>query len=414
MHEADHIGLLGRVPSIRELDNANIRMTELSAKIANIILQDTCHLHTNECERYNKNKKDKHNQMIPYLTQKSTMDVLSRIRSYSFNQEVMLAEGISMRFLANGHLSGSASVLFEIKNDNYEVQRVLFSGDTSGTKPIPFTKPLDIKGMKINHIISEATYNNRLIDKNNFKSEFEKYIKETCIQKKGKIVCPVFSVGRSTNTLLQLRKVYEDNPEFKEFKIYFCSPLACKANRILCDKDNLEFYDEQWHKEIDIINWEQVEYVDSFKQLKKVLSDKEPCIYLASAGMVNAYSEYIIGQLISSKKNRVVFLGYQSEGSKGRLLLDGIQKSMTIEDFDGKRKSVSIKATISETKGQSGHADYKELCDLWSSVEKKKLKTIVINHGNPEGMNFFKKQLEKVLPNVDVKIAKYNEIIKLY
>lgn len=410
---ADHIGLLGRVSSIEELDNVPIRMTELCTKISTIILEDACHLHNKECEKYNKNKKSKNKQMIPYMTPKSVEEVLGRIRSYSYDQEIIVAEGITVQFLSAGHLSGASSILFTIRDGEYEVERVLFSGDTSGIKPVPFTKPLNIKGLKINHIISEATYNDRRIEEDNFEEEFENYIKETCIEKRGKICCPVFSVGRSTNTLMKLRKVYEKNPQFKDIKIYFCSPLACKSHKILCDKSNLEFYDEQWHEEIDIINWGQVEYVENFKHLQKVLSTTEPCIYLASAGMVQAYSQYIIGRLISKKINRIVFLGYQAEGTKGRLLLDGIQKSMTIEDEDGTKKSVLIKSKISETKGQSGHSDYKDLCDLWSSVEKKKLKTILLNHGNPEGMEFFKNELEKVLPNVNVKITKYNELVRL-
>jgi metallo-beta-lactamase family protein len=409
----DHIALLGRVPSIPELDNAHIRMTELSAKIAGIILQDTCHLHTKECEKSAKNVKDKSKQMIPYITQKSTDEVIERIQSYSFDQEIRLDEGIVMTYLPNGHLSGSASILIEVREGKYEKKSILFSGDTSGTKPIIFTKPLDIKERKIDFIISESTYNNKLIEKDNFETEFTKYIQETCMEKKGKIICPIFSVGRSSNSLIKLRKVYEEHPEFKSIKVYLASPMAVKSHVLLCSESNLEFYSEEWHKEIDIVDWTQVTYVESFKAVLKMLANPDPCVIFASAGMVKAYSEYIIGQLISTRKNRVVFVGYQGEGTQGKTILEGIQKSMTVEDQDGNRKSVGINAKISNTKGQSGHADYKELCRLWSSVEKKKLKTILLNHGNPDGMHFFKNELEKVLPNVEVKITKYNEVVRL-
>jgi len=407
---ADHIALLGRVPGISQLDNAHIRMTELSAKIANIILQDTCHLHMKECE---KSAKNKGKPMTSYITQKSTDEVIERIQSYSFDQEIRLTEGIVMTFLSNGHLSGSASILIEIREGLYEKKTILFSGDTSGTKPIIFTKPLDIKERKIDFIVSEATYNNKLIEKDNFESEFTKYIQETCIEKKGRIICPVFSVGRSSNCLVKLRNVYKLHPEFKDIKIYLASPMACKSHHLLCSKTNLEFYADEWQEEIDIVDWNQVEYIESFKALLKMLNNPDSCVILASAGMVKAYSEYVIGQLISAKKNRVVFCGYQAEGTKGRLLLDGIQKTMTVEDQDGNRKSVGINAKISNVVGQSGHLDYKDLCKLWSSVEKKKLKTILLNHGNPDGMHFFKKELEKVLPNVDVRITKYNEVVRL-
>lgn len=405
---------MGRVSGIEELENANIRMTELSAKIAKIILEDTVYLHMKEVDKFNNRIKDKHKQMTPYITPRSTSEVLDRIRSYSFDTEIVLADGITCKFLSTGHLSGASSILIEVRENEYNVERVLFSGDTSGTKPIPFTKPLDIKAMKINHIISEATYNDRLISKNNAEKELEEYIKETCIEKRGKIICPVFAVGRSSNMIYYLRRVYERNPQFKKIKVYLCSPMAVKAHKLLCEEDNFEFYDERWHEEIKLISrWSQIEYIDDFKYLQSKLVDKEPCIYLASAGMVKAYSEYIIGQLISHKNNRVVFCGYQVSGTKGELLQSGVQKSMTIEDIEGNKKSVPIRATISNIEGLSGHADYRELCGLWSSVEKKKLKNILLNHGNPNGMEFFKRELEKVLPNVNVRITKYNETIRL-
>jgi len=351
--------------------------------------------------------------MVPYITQKSTDEIIERIQSYSFDQEIRLAEGIVMFFIPNGHLSGSASILIEMREGLYEKKTILFSGDTSGTKHIIFTKPLDIKERKIDFIVSEATYNNKLIEKDNFESEFTKYIQETCIERKGRIICPVFSVGRSSNCLVKLRHVYEAHPEFKDIKVYLASPMACKAHHLLCSKSNLEFYSEEWQEEIDVVDWNQVEYIESFKALLKVLNNPDSCVILASAGMVKAYSEYVIGQLISTKKNRVVFCGYQAEGTQGRMILDGIQKSMTIEDQDGKRRSVGINAKISNVVGQSGHSSYKELCELWSSVEKKKLKTILLNHGNPEGMPFFKRELQKALPNVDIKITKYNEVVRL-
>ena len=144
--------------------------------------------------------------------------LIERIRSYSFDQEIILEKDIVMTFLPNGHLSGSASILIEIREGAYEKKTILFSGDTSGTKSIIFTKPLDIKERKIDFILSESTYNDKLIEKDNFETEFTKYIQETCIEKNGRIICPIFSVGRSSNCLVKLRKIYKEHPEFKRCK----------------------------------------------------------------------------------------------------------------------------------------------------------------------------------------------------
>lgn len=352
--------------------------------------------------------------MIPYITEKTTEDAIESLRGYSYNKKIQLRDDIILTLIPAGHIAGACMVLIEIKDD-YEVKRVLFSGDTSGkNREIPFTMKPDLKDMKINYIITESTYNDRLIPKNNGEEKLEKYIRETCIQNKRNIAIPVFSIQRSTSMLLMLRKVFEKNPEFNKINVIFASPMACKSHKEICNPISEEFYDKKWIEDMDIINWKKVKYIENFKEVVEALKEKSPTIYLSSSGMAQGgYITYILSQLLTKKNNRIIFCGFQCEGTVGYCLLNKIQKNITIADKDGNKKSYPVKAKINEIEGMSSHCDYEDLINLYSEVEKKKLKTILLTHGDFKGMQFFKEKIEKEFKNVDIKIPKYNEVIRL-
>jgi metallo-beta-lactamase family protein len=124
------------------------------------------------------------------------------------------------------------------------------------------------------------------------------------------------------------------------------------------------------------------------------------------------YIKYILSKTITHKNNRVVFCGYQAEGTMGKLLIDGIQKNITIDDEEGK-KVVPIKAQINMINGLSSHGDYKDIINMFSKIEKKKLKNVLLTHGEPSVMDFYKNEWEKAFRGVNVRIPKYNETIKL-
>lgn len=408
----DHISGISRIPSFENF-HGKILMTELTAKLGIINLQDGCYLHNKEIERVNKHKKNKNMQYMPYITPNSVDKIIGMMQGYSYNQEIKLNNNTTLMFLPAGHIGGASMVLIKVRED-YDVQTILFTGDTSAEKELPFTMKPDLKEMKINHIITESTYNDRIIPKNNYEQELKLYIQQTCLENHAKLIIPVFAIARSTNILYYLKKVYKNNPQFENIKIYLCSPMAVKSHKELCNEENLVFYDEKWHKEIDLVNWKQVNYITEFKNVEKVVDLKEPSIYLAGSGMCNGgYIRYILSKTITHKNNRIVFCGYQGEGTLGKLLVDGEQKYITIDDEEEGKKQVQIKAKINMINGLSSHADYKDIINMFSKIEKKKLKNVLLTHGNPEGMEFYKNEWEKAFPMVKVEIPKYNKVIKL-
>lgn len=410
----DHCSLLPRLPALGY--NGTIITTQLSAELSEINLLDACKIHLKEIEKENNIKKKKTNKYkepyIPLFTQASTQWAIDNMRGYSYNQEIILNSKVSLKLIPSGHIGGASMVLITIK-DGYE-KNILFTGDTSCERDIPFTMKANIENMKIDYIITENTYGDRLIPKCNPVDEFAKYIKETCIEKQSKLLAPVFSISRSTNVLHYLKLAYEKYPELNEIPIYLCSPMAVKSHRVLGKDSSFEYYDDKWYEYKDLWNWSKITYVDSFKRMKEIMSRKEKAIYCASQGMLEAgFSQYIASQLLPKKNNRIVICGYQGVSTMGRNLLDGVQKSITIIDIDGNKSKVPIRADISMIDGLSSHADYKSLIDMFKTTKWTKIKKIIVVHGNEETCYIFANKLKNNF-NADVCVPNYGDIIKLY
>ena len=409
----DHLGNLGRLSALDF--KGKILMTSLTAELMEINLLDNCRLHNKQIEKENKAREKKKKTCEPYIplyTQASVQWAIENTRGYSYNKEVKLNSKVSATFIPSGHISGASCIVITI-NEKDNIRRMLFTGDISCDRNIPFTKKLNIKDEKFDYIQTENTYGDRLIPKTDIVAELKNYIIETCMVRNSKILIPVFSIARSTNMLFYLKELYKYNPKFNEVKIYFISPMACKAHSVIGKDVNFEFYDEQWKKHKDLWKWTNVEYIESFKKLQDIIDVNEKCIYLASSGMLTGgMSQFIASKLLIKKTNKILFCGYQAENSLGKQILSHEQKKITIVDIDGKKQEIPINCDIDLIDGCSSHADYEDIIKAFKTTKHSKIKKIIVTHGQEEVCDIFASKLKKEF-NADVHVPNYGETIKL-
>lgn len=400
----DHLGNLCNL--VRDGYKGDILCTAPTLRIMELSLYDSLFIQTRETEKYN--KRNKKNKLYPSFTNKTVSDTLDLVKGYDYNRKIVLTDNITVEFLPNGHLIGSSAILIEAR-DEYEVKRILFTGDTSGDKKIPFTKKLDIEGLKINYLISEGTYGGKPDEINTTEQQIEEYLMKTCFQRRGTIVIPVFSFGRSTTVLHYVKQVYDRCPEFNKIPVYLASPLANKSHRLYGEPDSFNFYDEKWKDYKDLWKWDKVNYIDSFDEVLRKLDNNKPKIILASSGMISGgFSNYLVSRFVADKRNSILLCGYQGNGCAGRVLLDGKQKEVNI---DG--KNVKICAKVEKLKGLSGHISGKKLCEIFNKTEKRKLRKIILTHGDENELYAFKDILSKTFDRTDVIIPNYKQIVKL-
>ncbi|MBU2565758.1 MAG: beta-CASP ribonuclease aCPSF1, partial [Candidatus Thermoplasmatota archaeon] len=119
--------------------------------------------------------------------------------------------------------------------------------------------------------------------------------------------------------------------------------------------------------------------VDSSEMRKKILSDTDPCIVLATAGMLNGgpVMEYI-KTWVSEKKNTLIFVGYQAEGTFGRRLQNGLEEFQFSEK--GKTITANVKMNMETVDGFSGHSDRRQLLNYVYRMEPRP-ERVILGHG---------------------------------
>lgn len=402
---ADHSAMLP--VAVMNGFKGDIIMTAPTMKLTELILTDSAFIQNRETERYNKTKKGKKNPIYPIYGQRHVENTLDRFKGYDYNRKIKLSDNIVLTLYSAGHLLGASSPYIEIKSGE-EIKRILFTGDTSGGKKLPFTKTPDFKDLKVDYLFSEGTYGDKIQGKNNIKEKLEKYIEQTILKDKGKVVIPVFSVGRSSSVVEYLHEIISENDRYEDVSVILASPMACKSHRIYGDRDSFNFYNKEYEKSKNIFTWSGIQYIEEYPILKKEVLNNKPQIVLVSSGMVcGGYSNAVALGMLPHDNSVMLFCGYQGLGSTGRIILE----SKIGDEIEIDNKIVERKCQI-DFMNMSSHADYKTIIKMIKDMRHTKIKKVFLNHGDEEPLSYFKDVLQKEL-NAEIIISDYDKWYKL-
>lgn len=187
--------------------------------------------------------------------------------------------------------------------------------------------------------------------------------------------------------LTVLYELYGDDKEWK-VPIYVDSPMACKISNLMCHIVN----EEQMHYWERVMRWNNVHFISEYNDSKALQDNSEPCIVLASSGMLTAGRSVAWTQkLLGSSKNHFLFCGYAPEGSLADKIKTGTQKYITIEG-----KSIPNKAFVTKLVSFSSHIQHDTMLNYYSDINCEKIALI---HGNFKDKENFCKELQKEYSN---------------
>jgi uncharacterized protein len=302
-----------------------------------------------------------------------TKDGLTRLgKSYKvcdFKKDVRIGD-LTVKFLPSGHIVGSSMITVTDGKST-----IIYSGDVNMVK----TKLLDgadARGVTAKTMIIESTYgakkdvfpNEGVIAQKTLKS-----IKETLTQG-GKVIIPSFAVGRAQEILLMLDD-YVNSGLLPKVPIYV-DGMINKAMRI--HRHNVIFCRKELQMRILMSDYDPFKSsnfipIESRTQRTKVVSEHESSIIVTTSGMLTGGPViYYLQRLAGNPINKVILVGYQAEGTPGRLLQDGAKK-LKLDKYN-----VDIKLNV-EMQHLSAHADRPQLERLIKSVTG--LKNVYIMHG---------------------------------
>lgn len=384
----DHSGLL---PYIYKLGfRGDIISTPATRDLCAIMLQDTAFIQAQDIRWYNKKMDRLHKPKVQPLYDNNHVErCMQHFVTVGYGRRYRLFDGVYLTFTNSGHMLGSAVCSFEIEEEG-EVKRIAYTGDIGRAKSHILCSPQPFP--QCDYLICESTYGDRLHD-DALVSEEELLgvVDSTCVYKKGKLLIPSFSVGRTQEIVYVLNKLYNDG-RLPHIPVYVDSPLSVNATHIFRMylgelnedvQDDLRFDD-------DPFGFNTLRYITDIRESKALNHNPNPCIIISASGMLEAGRiKHHVANHISDPSTTILIVGYCTPTSLGARIQNPDLKWISIFGFDHK-----IKAQVSKIEGFSGHGDYKEMIDyLTRSVNVEAVRRTFIVHGELAAQETYKDHL---------------------
>ncbi len=388
----DHSGMLPKL--YKDGFNGTIYATDVTCDLCNIMLRDSAHIQESEAEWRSRKSERAGGEIIePIYNMNDALGAISLFRRCNYGDIIYIDEDISIRFTDIGHLLGSACIEIWLCEGGVK-KKIVFSGDVGNTGQRIICDPKQID--ETDYLVIESTYGNRLHegDRKDAVSELAGYIQKA-LDRGGNVVIPSFAVGRTQEMLYAIREIKEKGlvTGHKDFPVYVDSPLAGEATSIFIQCNPVCFDEDTRaliNKGINPIWFDGLKITESLEESKLINFDDTPKVIISASGMCEAGRiKHHLKHNLWKENNIILFVGYQTAGSLGRRLLDGVQ---SVKLFG---EEITVNAEISALQGTSGHADRNGLVK-WIEAFKKKPELVFVNHGEASSCEDFRKLLENL------------------
>jgi metallo-beta-lactamase family protein len=355
------------------------------------MLLDSARIQERDAEYRNKkaNKKNKKKLVKPLYRSKHVAETMQRFCAMPYDHWFRIHPDVEIQYRDAGHILGSASVTLKIREKGKEL---LFGFTADIGRP---DRPIlrDPQQMpEVDFLICESTYGNR--DHESKAEETDRFldlIRHTCLEKKGKLIIPAFSVGRTQEIVYMLDQM-ENQKVLPRIPVYVDSPLAVNATQIF--GAHPECYDNELNEYMLVdenpFGFNNLLYVRDVEVSKSLNYSNEPCIIISSSGMMNAGRvRHHLHNNIDNPKNTFLIVGYCSPDTPGGMLLNGIKE---IKLFGEKKP---VRAQVERIESFSAHGDRYEMIEFVKN--QKKLRKMFLVHGEYETQVAFRDLLQKYI-----------------
>ena len=391
-----HIDHCGRIPLLVQRGfKGVIYCTDATADLVDVMLKDSGYIHEKEAEWKNRKAERAGKPLVkPLYTYNDAVESLKYIKPVLYDQLIELNEDMKVVFNDAGHILGSSIVELWVSEDD-NVSKLVFSGDL-GVKGRPILRdPVIIK--KADYVIMETTYGNRLHEQNTKSIEDLMNIVVKTIKRGGTVVIPSFAVGRTQELIYEFNRFYEEREEYRKIlenlMVYVDSPMATTATEVF--RKNAQVFDEETKKYIlngnNPLDFKNLKFTRTTEESQYLNMDQHPKVIISASGMCEAGRiRHHLKHNLWNPKSSIVFVGYQAEGTLGRMLVEGADSVILFGE------EIHVNAEIYNLEGFSGHADRDGLLS-WLSGFREKPSEIFLVHGEAESKLEFAKIIKQEL-----------------
>jgi metallo-beta-lactamase family protein len=401
----DHSGALPI--ALKKGFRGNIHATSATRDVAQIILLDSANIQQKDYEILQE-KSAKHPERNltaypPLYTAEEAIAVMANFVTSGYHRKFSPMDGVQAEFFDAGHILGAATVHVTVQDR----LRIGFSGDL-GRKGLPIIRDPEILP-PMDYLVLESTYGNRLHKSIGLAAGELAELMHKAHARGGKIIIPAFTIER-TQELIYLIHTLQQEDKVPILPIFIDSPMAVNATAIF--KIHPECFDEETvsrftSMNVDPFGFDNIRYVSSTAESKKINDFAGPAIIISASGM--AESGRILHHLIRRVGNPadiIAIVGFMAEHTLGRRLAE---RAKEVRIFG---KTYEVKAEIATLNAFSAHADYAETIEWLKGHDWRQLKKIFLVHGEDEAQNHLQQELLRFgIPAVE--IVRYGGVYEL-
>ncbi len=384
----DHSGLIPKL--VKEGFTGTIFSTPATKDLAAVLMEDSAVIQRDDTKYINKKRASLGQKPIEplYDIDDETLAV-QQFQTIEYNVWFKVIDDVEAMFTDAGHIIGSASIHLKIKEDG-QTTALTFSGDVGRYKDLILKSPETFP--QADYIIIESTYGNSLHDDViNSTEVLLQWINKTVVEKKGKLIIPAFSVGRTQELLYSLNQLSLEK-RLPRVPVYVDSPLSSKATQIV--KHYPKLFNNRVQKILehddDPFDFPGLHFIESTDESKALNDLHQPCIIISASGMADAGRiKHHIANNIGNEKNTILLVGYCEPNSLGGRLMNGQKEIRIFGEF------YDVVAEVGSMRSMSAHGDYDDLCQYLSCQNPALVKTVFVVHGEEDVQFDFRNSLIK-------------------
>ena len=353
------------------------------------MLTDSGNIQESDTRMFNKKRVKQGNPPVePIYDRDDATACMELFIGIPYDRKFRIDENITLIFTNSGHLLGSGVANIQIKEGN-RTHNLAFTGDIGRPVNRILAPPKPFPQADL--LIAESTYGDRIHhDTGETDKVFLNILQRTCVEKKGKLIIPSFSIGRTQEIVYSLNNFYNEG-RLPKINIYVDSPLAVNATEIFrmhpeCfNRDILDVMS----RDSDPFGFNKLFYIKSVDDSKKLNNIRQPCVIISASGMMEAGRiKHHLANSISNPANTILAVGYCAPATLGEKILRG-DKEVSIFG-----KVYPVNAEVKQLESFSGHGDYREMMQYLQCQDNSKLRMTFLVHGEYEVQQKYKTYLE--------------------
>ncbi|HEX5960164.1 MAG TPA: MBL fold metallo-hydrolase [Rhodanobacteraceae bacterium] len=357
-----HIDHTGRVPLLVKRGFAGpIHTHPATIDLAAIMLADSASIAAMDAEWDNRNLRPGQKPVVPLYTQDDVEAAGKSMRPVGYGAPQEILPGITLTLRDAGHILGSASVELAAREGG-STRKLAFSGDLGPTHTPILCDPAPVPDANL--VVMESTYGDRLHRSREDTITELASIFAAAHKDGGNVVIPAFAVGR-TQELLYFFAEHFDAWNLGAFRMFLDSPMAIRVTDAYDRHEGLfdRAAKKLWDTRPRPLRLPNLTFSADGADSRKINAIHHHAVIIAGSGMcTGGRIRHHLRHNLANPAAHIVFVGYQANGTLGRIIVDGAKQVRLFGD------EIPVRARVHTVGGLSAHADRDGLADWYGRI----------------------------------------------